>query len=541
MWFPKQQSRGLYTISRLIIIKGKYEIKKELEHIGFTSSDDWRIFNETVERQIAEEDSEYNKNSIILLDRDGIERVAPRGVCRNLATVVNCKLVFDTGLFFANGDQLKACLGIYQNRNRQNRDYPYVADIIWQSWGDAGRKNIVPACVANIDDIAKIVACIYGGVEKTAREAIRYAFLTQPTEDDNVENVWVALIKRDIKLSFDKSDEDSGFPCYVINAQALRQDPSCPAIYRTLKIALGLLRNPSILEKLQRLLPDMDARVPCGWNHWVEKEESFLCDRPAGSSLAYYLEGVLERLCLDRDADSNASGTFADDTNGPGFWFCTGLIGRAGCFIYGHICKPDDDGFYQYIEWHMGNDKPLPSQHPAPPNWTRSAQELVYNRDLLAKIVLRDAVQHVYNKHRERFPREWRSLPFDTILDYANRAFNQMCLEAYGNYRIIIPAFYKGRVSLLLPLRLGDSSESRTNAYLVVTNEGTRYQAWTIYTPSMAFYAARIVTPQATLEWEQNFFAPLRAALHQVQEESSFSFNGEWEANQLKELLEASK
>lgn len=540
MWFPKQQSRGLYTISRLIIIKGKYEIKKELELIGFTSSDDWRIFNETVERQIAEEDSEYNKNSIILLDRDGIERVAPRGVCRNLATVVNCKLVFDTGLFFANGDQLKACLGIYQNRNRQNRDYPYVADIIWQSWGDAGRKNIVPACVANIDDIAKIVACIYGGVEKTAREAIRYAFLTQPTEDDNVENVWVALIKRDIKLSFDKSGEASGFPCYVINAQALRQDPSCPAIYRELKITLGLLRNPLLLGKLEQLLPDMDDRVPCGWDHWVEQEEGFLCDGPMGNTLAYYLEGVLERLCADRDSDSGTTHAVVDDADHVGFWFCTGLVGQDGDFLYGHVCKPDADGFCQYIEWHTSNDKELPSQHPVPPDWTRSAQELVYNRALLANTKLERAVRHVCNKHRERLPREWRNLPESTVIKYVKEAFKRVCLEAYGNYRIIIPTFYKGNVSLLLPLHLGNSPESRTNAYLVVTNEGTCYQSWTIYTPSMAFYAARIVTPQATLEWEQSFFAPLRAAF-QAQAKSSFSPNDEWEDRQLKELLEVSK
>lgn len=404
MWNPVRKQRGLYTIPRLRIGKEGYAITEELKNIS-GSKCALKAFNETIENQVNGKNADYSQESIIVRDQNGGERIANGyDVCRSLGEVVNCTLVFDTGYAFNNGDKLKACLKIHPNKDRQNRCYPYVADLCWQAWGDAGRKNVFPACVANLDNVAKIIACIYGGVEKTARVAIHYAFLTMSEDDVGLGKTWVALDKCDIELSFAECNGKSRFPCYVIDARALRENPLCPAIYRSLPISLGLLRDSSLLEKLQRLLPDTDERFPCGWNHWVETEKGFSCDGPVGCSLAYYLEGVLERLCADRDSDSNASGAFVDDVDRSGFWFCTGLVGKTGDFLYGHVCKSDDDGFCQHIEWYTSNDKALPNQHPVSPDWTRSAQELVYNRALLAKIALKEAVWHVWDKHRERLP-----------------------------------------------------------------------------------------------------------------------------------------
>lgn len=307
----------------------------------------------------------------------------------------------------------------------------------------------------------------------------------------------------------------------------LLNHPRYPRFYRYFE--RSILGNRSLFAQLAELAQKEEA--PCGWAYIVNPEELSEQKKEKDFNpyhgLVNYIFQIFTRLC----DDAEVSGTALIRYNGK-LCFCTGLLGRkSGRYIYGVASEPTPDGHFQKLEWvendyTAGRDPRLPPEGkvnhglPYPANWTRSPGDLICQYEKLQGLAERIDFDHILDDHPERLPLTF----FLTAPDghtrsinktYARKAISDAIEEArkrvQANYRYVQPGYYRGQITLQLPLCLEDSPAP--NAYLVLTrhreDEG-RYWAPTLLPPSMAYYNSRVITPQERNAWEDNFFAEIR-------------------------------
>lgn len=103
--------------------------------------------------------------------------------------------------------------------------------------------------------------------------------------------------------------------------------------------------------------------------------------------------------------------------------------------------------------------------------------------------------QHILDDNwEERFPDELRNLGKDTIISMMKGAIDITKKRIQRNHRLVIPLYYKNKITYLLPLKLRDY-------YLALVTEkfdDDKYRANTIFTPEMAYMEARLLMKPET-------------------------------------------
>lgn len=405
-------------------------------------------------------------------------------------------LILDTGYSYED-KEIKLFLRLERSKTGL---YRFETRCEWRILDQEEYTPLTPRTITNGHGIARILAHICNSTDKKVERCLNFAFFSADDETIEAKEICVKIRHQTVWLTF--SIDNDAATCFTIDEESIRNNEACPGIYRMLRLRLDLLYEDAILRSLHELL-FKNPRIPCGWAHWIETKDGLVKDVPSDyASLTYYLEGILERLCTEKRADK-ACNAVIEDADQLGFWFCTGLVNYAQHIIYGHIHDLKDECFTK-IDWHAWPDSRLPKNLPISPDWTRDAALLTFDRAALGKVNLDNAIGHTKKDHPERLP-DW---PDNKVDEEIKEAFQRSYKAAQGNYRIILPGFYHGQLSLLMPLCFGDKPIEDPDAYLVINRTGTGgYKAPTILTPSMAYYSSRIVTPQATLDWEHSFFA----------------------------------
>ena len=522
----KQQSKskGLRCIDRRVYIHGRdTDLYSDLSHL--VGHFDAEALNRLFEEQLS---SSSQRKLEYAEENDPVAKLA--------ASFEDIK-IFE-GVFYVylytglklDGEKIILCLEVSKNKRGQQQ---WQASMSWfLQHADGLRDPIRPIPdITNYGRIKSYLSEILGTTKNLALNQIREQLATSDPDVCGPIRKWppaVTLIPKDtdeppITLAVTEYEDDS----VSLDETPLLNHPRYPRFYRYFE--RSILGNRSLFAQLAELAQKEEA--PCGWAYIVNPEELSEQKKEKDFNpyhgLVNYIFQIFTRLC----DDAEVSGTALIRYNGK-LCFCTGLLGRkSGRYIYGVASEPTPDGHFQKLEWvendyTAGRDPRLPPEGkvnhglPYPANWTRSPGDLICQYEKLQGLAERIDFDHILDDHPERLPLTF----FLTAPDghtrsinktYARKAISDAIEEArkrvQANYRYVQPGYYRGQITLQLPLCL--EASPAPNAYLVLTrhreDEG-HYWAPTLLPPSMAYYNSRVITPQERNAWEDNFFAEIR-------------------------------
>lgn len=493
--------------NRLVIENFNQIYTRDLRY--FFSWVDYKKFNATIKEQLGG----YRAMFLVNRPSDSIDdaQVIEGGFVKNIDKICGKMLILATGLSFQNKAEL--CLGLKVRRNSMGKQPPYVATVYWVSRElDCNcYKELCYTPIVNFSGVAHLLSHIHEVIEADMRDELIYTAACASDNDLNSGTLFFKIKKKEedikIQIKINKYEDDPSL--YIVDEGPLRENSRCPTPYRKSELALDLylLFSENVLETLVAQLKDCTQHIPCGWDYWLDEDQVLRRNGTKNTTLGYYLEGVLSRLCEDR-----ARGDSLAIVEQEGIlWFCTGLRAKQGGLLYGAISESRDG-----VSWYYADSKCLPKTLPKPPNWTRCASDLVYDREALLAVNGNDALGHILAKHWDRFP-ILRRLSARERTTRINEAIERAKCIAQENYRAVIPNYYRGKVGLLLPLFLEKRAKATEtpDAFLVLNRkeDGCGYTVPTILTPAMAFYSARIIAPGAWVEWEDCFFSAVREQL----------------------------
>lgn len=102
---------------------------------------------------------------------------------------------------------------------------------------------------------------------------------------------------------------------------------------------------------------------------------------------------------------------------------------------------------------------------------------------------LRANIEHIVSENKKRFPESYSSMSDYTVQTFLKGAIDNAKERVRRNYKTAIPHFYRGRIQLMLPLCLSNSSNA--DLAIVVEDHGSFYRASTCLTLDMAYNNAR--------------------------------------------------
>lgn len=129
-------------------------------------------------------------------------------------------------------------------------------------------------------------------------------------------------------------------------------------------------------------------------------------------------------------------------------------------------------------------------------NYFKEPEKLIFNPK--CKIIA--DIDHIIQDNQDRFPPHLQGTGDDNLRRYLNGAIEEIKKRVKTNYKLAVPQFFKGRIQLLLPLRLTPNSPNPDLALVVEKVNSKTYSARTCLTLKMAYNNARlIVKPES--EW----------------------------------------
>jgi len=136
------------------------------------------------------------------------------------------------------------------------------------------------------------------------------------------------------------------------------------------------------------------------------------------------------------------------------------------------------------------------SNLPEAANYFDKPELLIFN----PKCVIIEDIDHIIEDNKERFPENLKNGGNDNLRRNLKGAIDEAKKRVKTNYKIAVPQYYKGKIQLLLPLRLTPNSPNPDLALVVEKINENTYSARTCLTLKMAYNNARlIVKPES--EW----------------------------------------
>lgn len=96
--------------------------------------------------------------------------------------------------------------------------------------------------------------------------------------------------------------------------------------------------------------------------------------------------------------------------------------------------------------------------------------------------------KHIVEDNAERLPDFMSAFPVETQMEMVRTSVNGMEKRIRRNNRLVVPQYYRGKITYLAPLPLGDKIIP-----LALEKLGDSYRANTVLTPGMAYCNARLV------------------------------------------------
>ena len=181
--------------------------------------------------------------------------------------------------------------------------------------------------------------------------------------------------------------------------------------------------------------------------------------------------------------------------------FNTGLITRNLETIYAFFEKnrlPSASSPYYFKAFLKESDSQLlrafRGNYPEMANYFHHPEDLIFNPN--CRII--PQWDHIIEDNLERFPAHMQSLSSTEIRCRLEGAIGEIQKRVRTNYKLAVPQYYKGRIQLLLPLRLTPGSPNPDLALAIHKVSPDAYTARTCLTLKMAYNNARlIVKPQS--------------------------------------------
>ncbi len=441
----------------------------------------------------------------MVTERDGWKRLVP------------CTLCLATG---CHVDDCAIVAKLHVHRTPKGLK-PYRGELsFWAEHEATGQRYPLrrPPYVANLKECCKLASQVLEDVDyKDAHKMIRFELMTEADPIIVLSDGY----RKPFSLRLIQTDDESG--AVRIDCAPLLRSPNCPKQYHVLSYAA--YHDEESLRVLADLAQPEDT--PYGWANRLE--DGNRVDRDNLDGLCHYLMNVVARL-YDDERVTPGSALIRYD-GGARLCFCTGLVGRAsGRYIYGVCGDRDADGVYHSVKWVENDfhgtirDPLLPPEAdnknhglPFPADWTREPAALICRYTKIGKVEDHINWNHILHDRRERLTSirfadltpsdpKWEAAARQEIL----RAIYEARKKVQGNYRYVMPGFYKGKITIQLPLCLGGGNVP--NAYLVLVDQGPEkpYRAPTLLTPAMAYNNARAISPQERSAWEESLFRHIR-------------------------------
>ena len=233
------------------------------------------------------------------------------------------------------------------------------------------------------------------------------------------------------------------------------------------------------IDKLKNLI---SLAEPEKWSYKGEKIEN--------SILFYYIQKTFEKVAKENKVLVN------DDESAA--CFNTGLLTPYGediICVFTKMRTPGElkwylDGFYADSDWTIIEKFAIV---PEVATYFNNDSELLFD----AKADIRINYSHILDDHfEERFPEHIRSLGKQNIISAMKGSIDITRKRILRNHRIVIPLFYKDKITYLLPVTIYDY-----RAALVVEKISQKqYRANTIFTLDMAYSDARLLMKPET-DW----------------------------------------
>jgi hypothetical protein len=294
------------------------------------------------------------------------------------------------------------------------------------------------------------------------------------------------------------------------------------------------------------VVANWDQRLDALANDMAEPERWTFLRVPSGSRLPIldsYMRYTFMRLAEENKiAQTERTAAFNTGLLTPGQEEIFGVFSVADRFDPTRPLSPENKKWF-LKSWSRSGDHQLTeiasvlaSLPPLASYWTDPA-ELVFNPALHVEL----NVDHIIRDNLSRFPEELGGhldrdgVPTDIRLEpggdedgseeehaspapvqsipLATRnalegAMKHSVRLAQRSYRIAVPQYYRGRIQLLLPLYLRDTS--RADLALTIEKHGEWYRASTVLYPDWAYRHARLLT-RPNSEWLGGFRTDLRA------------------------------
>jgi hypothetical protein len=131
-------------------------------------------------------------------------------------------------------------------------------------------------------------------------------------------------------------------------------------------------------------------------------------------------------------------------------------------------------------------------------NYFKEPEKLIFNPK--CKIIA--DIDHIIQDNHDRFPAHLQGTGDDNLRRYLHGAIEEIKTRVKTNYKLAVPQFFKGRIQLLLPLRLTPGSPNPDLALVVEKENDSTYSARTCLTLKMAYNNARLIVKPGS-EWLQ--------------------------------------
>ena len=177
--------------------------------------------------------------------------------------------------------------------------------------------------------------------------------------------------------------------------------------------------------------------------------------------------------------------------------FCTGLFTSTFLPIYAvfnQATKPTDKSPYTFARFADESDGILVEMSPLPrrANFFQNSADLFFDSSL----DFRCNTEHILKDNLDRFPEPLRSPGLAGAL--LTGAIDLAKKRVMSNYRLAVPTFFEGAISLLFPLHI--SAGPTADLALAVVRFGDVYVGKTVLTLDMAYNDARLIVKPSD-EW----------------------------------------
>lgn len=144
---------------------------------------------------------------------------------------------------------------------------------------------------------------------------------------------------------------------------------------------------------------------------------------------------------------------------------------------------------WYFYGFHKESDHQLKTipKLPLAANYFSDPSELLFDMNL----EIRANLEHIIDDNYDRFPDALKAIDKSILVSILQGSIGSAVKRTKRNYKTAIPQYFKGKVQLLLPLKL--ISKTGADLALVIEKNSNFYKASTILTLDMAYNNARLI------------------------------------------------